>query len=84
MAEDQASQEDVIKSPVELDNSSGGAYVPQDEDKPSGAVATKFRRGGDGVRPGEATDSCESKPPTPKFRFLLGVRPLYLKSIGKY
>ena len=29
------------------------------------------------------TDSGESKPPTPKFRFLLGFRPLYFENIGK-
>ena len=47
-------------------------------------VATNYRLGGrlPTVRRGGA-DSNESKPPTPKFRYLLGFRPLYFGNIGK-
>ena len=46
-------------------------------------VATKFRPGeGDGFRL-RGADSGESKPATPKFRFLLGFRTLYLGNFGK-
>ena len=41
----------------------------------SRGVATNFWLGG--------TDSGESKPPTPKFRFILGFCPLYFVNIGK-
>ena len=41
-------------------------------------VATKFRLEGGRIATG-GTVSGESKPPTPKFRFLLGFRPLYFE-----
>ena len=44
-------------------------------------VATKFRLGR--RIPTGGTDSGESKPPTPKFRFFLGFRPLYFGNVGK-
>ena len=44
-------------------------------------VATNFRLGGRNLTGG--TDSGESKPPTPKFRFVLGSRPHYFRNIGK-
>ena len=46
----------------------------------------QFSTGGGGrTEPdwGGGTDSGESKTPTPKFRFLLGFRPLYFGNIGK-
>ena len=45
-------------------------------------VVTNFQlgRGGGRILTGE-TVSGESKPPTPKFRFLLGFRPLYFGNI---
>ena len=43
----------------------------------------EFSTGGGGQIPTGGTDSGETKPPTPKFRFLLGFRPLYLGNIGK-
>ena len=47
------------------------------------SFATKVRLGGGGSPlGGGGTDSGESRPPSPKFRFLLGFRPLYFKHIG--
>ena len=48
----------------------------------SQGVVTNFRL--EGTEPDwGGTDSGESKPPTPKFRFLLGFWPLYFGNIGK-
>ena len=46
-------------------------------------AATNFRLGGGGGILAGGTDSGELKPSTPKFRWLLGFRPLYLENIGK-
>ena len=51
----------------------------------SGASPRSFDRG-NGSRLGRGMDSVntgESKPPTPKIRFLFGFRPLYFGNIGK-
>ena len=50
---------------------------------PAGASPRIFDWGTGPGWGGGGADSGESKPPTPKFRFLFGFRPLYFENIGK-